>query len=67
MHSHHHQLHIYEARQLAVNCKAGGATTSLLNKNKEQSENIKVKDLECELEDTKKVLKFTTDEVWLLK
>ena len=36
-------------------------------KTKEQIENIKVKDLQCELEDTKKVLKFTTDELWLLK
>lgn len=36
-------------------------------KTKEQIDNIKVKDLECELEDLKKVLKFTTDELWLLK
>ena len=36
-------------------------------KTKEEIENIKVKDLECELEDTRKVLKFTTDELWLLK
>ena len=36
-------------------------------KTKEQLENIRVKDLEGELEDLRKVLKFTTDELWLLK
>ena len=36
-------------------------------KTKEQLENIRVKDLEGELDDLRKVLKFTTDELWLLK
>ena len=36
-------------------------------KTKEQIENVKVKDLECELEDLRKILKLTTDELWLLK
>ena len=34
---------------------------------KEQIENVKVKDLESELEETRKVLKCTTEEIWLLK
>ena len=36
-------------------------------KTKEQIENVKVKDLEAELEDLRKVLKLTTDELWMLK
>ena len=36
-------------------------------KTKEQLENIKVKDLESEIEDLKKALKFTTEELWLQK
>ena len=36
-------------------------------KTKEQLENIRVKDLEGELDDLRKVLKFTTEELWLLK
>ena len=36
-------------------------------KMKEQIENVKVKDLESELEETRKVLKCTTEEIWLLK
>ena len=36
-------------------------------KTKEQIDNIKVKDLECELEELRKALKITTEELWLHK
>ena len=65
----HRVSEIYDLKE-ALECQnkeSEKLADELAVKVKEQIENVKVKDLESELEETRKVLKCTTEEIWLLK
>ena len=65
----HRVADIYEMKEaLEIRSKeCEKLSDELAVKMKEQIENVKVKDLESELEETRNVLKCTTEEIWILK
>jgi len=60
---------IYDLKE-ALECQSQESSKladELAVKVKEQIENVKVRDLQCDLEETGKTIKCTKDEIWLLK